>query len=154
METLSRSSALIIVFILIQQCTAASLVQGPEPVSVLAPVGSFVDFTCTVNQSELPANTFFNLFQWKVNNAILARMNQIVTGNTVTLEVAMSYISAAASVQCSTLLNGTTEVFSDMTATLTAYGIQLLLLFNHHHSLQVHLRHHQTSHQHSPVTML
>ena len=118
MEIFSRSCALTLVFLFMQKCTAASLVQGPEPVSVLAPVGSFVDFTCTVNQSELPANTFFNLFEWRINNAIL-----IVIGNTVTLEVAMSYISAAASVQCSTILNGT-EVFSDMTATLTAYGIR------------------------------
>ena len=106
-----------------RQCTAASLVQGPEPVSVLAPVGSFVEFTCTVNLSELPANTFFDPIRWRVNNALLLRMNQAVTGNTVTLEVTTSYISAAASVQCSTLLNGTIEVFSDMTAALTAYGI-------------------------------
>ena len=41
----------------------------------------------------------------------------------VNLEVTTSYISAAASVQCSIQLNGTIEVFSDMTATLTAYGI-------------------------------
>ena len=39
-----------------------------------------------------------------------------------------SYTSAAASVQCSTQLNGTTEVFSDMTATLTAYGIYSLVV--------------------------
>ena len=123
MEILSRSCVLILVFILVQQCTAASLVQGPEPVSVLAPVGSFVDFTCTINPSELPANTFFDPIRWRVNNFIPIRKNQIVTGNTVTLEVAMSYISAAASIQCSILLNGTIEVFSDMTATLTAYGI-------------------------------
>ena len=51
---------------------------------------------------------------------ILARMNQAVVGNTVSLEVTTSYISAAASVQ---YLNGTIEVFSDTTATLTAYGI-------------------------------
>ena len=122
LEIFSRSCALILVFILMLQCTAASLVQGPEPVSVLAPVGSFVEFTCTINPSELPANTFFDPLRWRVNNAILIRMNQAVTGNTVTFEVMTNYISAAASVQCSTLLNGTTEVFSDMTATLTAYG--------------------------------
>ena len=158
MEILSRSCAVILIFILLIQCTAASLVQGPEPVSVLAPVGSFVEFTCTVNlsESELAAGTYFAPIRWWINNALLIRMNQAVTGNTVTLEVAMSYISAAASVQCSTLLNGTTEVFSDMTATLTAYGI---VQFAHFSSLlsfsqQVHLRHHQTSHQHSPVTML
>ena len=123
MKIFSRSCALILVFILMRQCTAASPVQGPEPVSVLAPVGSFVEFTCTINPSELLANTFYNPIRWRINNAILIRMNQIVTGNTVTLEVTTSYISAAASVQCSTLLNGTTEVFSGMTATLTAYGI-------------------------------
>ena len=123
MKILSRSCALILVFILMQQCTAASLVQGPEPVSVLAPVGSFVEFNCTINSSELPANTFFDTIRWWINDAILIRMNQVVTGNTVTLEVAMSYISAAASVQCSIQLNGTIEVSSDMTATLTAYGI-------------------------------
>ena len=124
MEIWSRSCVLILVFILMRQCTAASLVQGPEPVSVLAPVGSFVNFNCTVNPSELPANTLFDdIIRWRLNNVIFTRMNNIVTGNTVTLEVAMSYISAAASVQCSTLLNGTIQVFSDMTATLTAYGI-------------------------------
>ena len=48
MEILSRNCTLILVFILIQ---------GPEPVSVLAPVGSFVEFNCKVNPSELPANT-------------------------------------------------------------------------------------------------
>ena len=105
-----------------RQCTAASLVQGPEPVSVLAPVGSFVEFTCTVNPSELPANTFFDPIRWTVNNALLIRMSQVVVDNPVNLEVTTSYISAAASVQCSIQLNGTIEVFSDMTATLTAYG--------------------------------
>ena len=123
---------MILIFILLIQCTAASLVQGPEPVTILAPVGSFVEFTCTVNvsESELAAGTFFAPIRWQVNNVLLARMNHIVTGNTVTLEVAMSYISAAASVQCSTQLNGTTEVFSDMTATLTAYGIVHLAHFS------------------------
>ena len=123
MEILSRSCVLILVFVLMLQCTAASLLQVPEPVSVLAPVGSFVEFTCTVNPSELPANTFFDPIRWRINNAILIRMGQAVSGNTITLEVTTSYISAAASVQCSTKLNGTIEVFSDMTATLTAYGI-------------------------------
>ena len=134
MEILSRSCALILVFILILQCTAASLVQGPEPVSVLAPVGSFVEFTCTVNHSELPANTFYDPIRWRMNDALLTRMGQAVVGNTVTLEVTTSYISAAASVQCSIQLNGTTEVVSDMTATLTAYGIVqfALNLLNHH----------------------
>ena len=123
MEILSRSSVLILVSILMLQCTAASLVQGPEPVSVLAPVGSFVEFNCSVNHSELSANTFFDPIRWRINNFTLTKMNQAVTGNTATLEVAMSYISAAASVQCSTILNETIPVNSDTTATLTAYGI-------------------------------
>ena len=109
-----------------RQCTAASPVQGPEPVSVLAPVGSFVEFNCcSVNPSELPANTFYNPIQWRINDALLIRMGQVVVDSPVTLEVTTSYISAAASVQCSIQLNGTIEVFSDMTATLTAYGIVL-----------------------------
>ena len=125
MEIFSRSCALILVFLLMEQCTAASPVLGPEPVSILAPVGGFVEFTCTVHlsESELAGGTFFTPIQWRLNNAILIRMNQAVIGNTVTLEVTTSYISAAASVQCSTIINGTIEVFSDMTATLTAYGI-------------------------------
>ena len=123
MEIFSRSCALILVFILILQCTAASLVQGPEPVSVLAPVGSFVEFNCTVNPSELPANTFYDPIQWRINDALLIRMGQAVVDNPANLEVTTSYISIAASVQCSIQLNGTIEVFSDMTATLTAYGM-------------------------------
>ena len=124
--------------------------------SVLAPVGSFVEFTCTINPSELPPNTFFDPIRWRINNVTLTKMNQAVTGNTVTLEVAMSYISAAASVQCSTILNENIPVNSDTTATLTAYGIANNYSFYLTIAipLQVHLRHHQTSHQHSPVIML
>ena len=119
MEPSSRTA---LIFLVVISSTVASLVQGPTPVNVLAPVGSFVDFNCTVNLSELPTNTFFDPIRWRVNGNILARMNQAVTGNTVSLEVTTSYISAAASVQCSTRLNGAIEVFSDTTATLTAYG--------------------------------
>ena len=63
-----------------------AVIQGPTPVSVLAPVGSFVDFTCTVNISELPENTFYHPIRWRKNNAILIRMGQAVSGNTVSLE--------------------------------------------------------------------
>ena len=124
------SGTILVVISLLDSGTEA-VVQGPIPVSVLAPVGSFVDFNCTVNLSELPANTFFDPIRWRVNGNILIRMGLAVSGNTVSLEVTTSYISAAASVQCSTQLNGTIEVFSDTTATLTAYGIYSLVVYLH-----------------------
>ena len=137
------------------------LVQGPTPVGVLAPVGSFVNFKCTLNISCFFASTFSDPFRWKVNNAVLIRMGQTVLSNTVSLEVTKSYITAAASVQCSTRIyygNGTIiEVFSDTTATLTAYGISLIVHFRSIsiiYMLQVLLRHHQTSHQHIPALVM
>ena len=115
-------TVLFVILLLDLSTGRAGLIQGPTPVSVLTPVGSFVEFNCTVNLSELPANTYFDPIRWKVNNAILRRMGQSVLGSTVSLEVTKSYITAAASVQCSTELNGTIQVSSDTTATLTAYG--------------------------------
>ena len=94
-------------------------------------------FTCNVNLSELPENTFYNAIRWRVNGNILIRMGQAVSGNTVSLEVTTSYISAAASVQCSTRLNGTIEVYGDTTATLTAYGTRTRLAIYHHHAFSV-----------------
>ena len=122
MELLT-GTVLFIILLLDLSTGRAGLVQGPIPVSVLAPVGSSVDLNCTVNISELPTNTYFDPIRWSVNSNILIRMGLAVSGNTVSLEVTTNYISAAASVQCSTQLNGTIEVFSDTTATLTAYGI-------------------------------
>ena len=154
---LSPKTAFISLVVCVIYSGTGAVVQGPTPVSILAPVGlSFVDFTCNVNLSELPENTFYNAIRWRVNGNILTRMGQAVSGNTVSLQVTTSYISAAASVQCSTKLNGTIEVFSDTTATLTAYGIYSLVvsLFTFSIMLQVLLRHHQTSHQHSPAAML
>ena len=45
-----------------------SLINGPEPMSAVAPVGAMVTFTCAVNTTELPLLAIV----WKVDGAFLS----------------------------------------------------------------------------------
>ena len=147
--------------------TLGALINDPQPMTVDAPVGAMVTFTCVVNTTELPAGTKLvsigtdGVISWIVNGMVLEGSSQSVTENgtlligTHQLPVIQDYITSV-TVQCRIIVEGSFSVFRSKNATLTAYGeiSAALCVFEVCHFLQVHLRHHQTSHQHSPVAML
>ena len=91
--------------------TLGSLIQGPEPMSVVAPLGGpNVAFTCVVNTTDLSANTTFFVFGvWIVSGVELSSSSSDETNNgsleinTLQLPVLPDYITAwcTSSVFCS-----------------------------------------------------
>ena len=116
-----------------------TLINGPEPwpMTVVAPLGAMVTFTCVVNTTELPAGTTLvgintdGLINWIVNGKVLEGSNQSVIGNgalrigTRQLPVIQDYLTTGVPVQCEIVVRvSSTEFipFSSNNATLTAYG--------------------------------
>ena len=111
--------------------TLGSLIKGPEPMSVVAPIGGpNVAFTCVVNRTDLPANTTLFVFApvWSVSGVVLP-INSDLTSNgslqihTLQLPVLPDYITGVP-VQCVVLLfvSDVRMLIRSNSATLTAYG--------------------------------
>ena len=106
--------------------TLGSLINGPEPMTVVAPVGAMVTFTCT---SELPADTTLFGFSWIVNGETLSSSSDQETSNgsleisTLQRTVIQDYVTGVL-VQCETAVrvSGTLMDIKSNNATLTAYG--------------------------------
>ena len=108
-----------------------SLISGPEPMTVVAPVGAIVTFTCVVNTTVLPAGTmlFGNTIGWIVNGTVLEVGNQLMVNGTLRigtrrLPVIQDYVTGVP-VQCEVVVRElNTPIFlrSNNNATLTAYG--------------------------------
>ena len=114
-----------------------TLINGPQPITVVAPVGAMVTFTCVLNTTELPAGTTLvsidtdGLINWIVNGTVLGGSNQSVIGNgalqigTRQLPVIQDYLTTGVLVQCEVIVRvSSTEFipFRSNNATLTAYG--------------------------------
>ena len=134
--------------------TLGALITGPEPMNVVAPLGSIVTFTCVVNTTETPAGTTLigintdGLVTWLVNGTVLAPntdQNVIVNGSlqigTRQLTVTQDYLTGVP-VQCQVIVllsNGDTMRFRTNNATLTAYGEHVYILISS--ALDVHCTH-------------
>ena len=114
-----------------------SLINGPQPMTVVAPVGAIVTFTCVVNTTELPAGTTLvgigtnGLISWIVNGAVLGGSSQNVMENGA-LQIGTRQLPVPVIQDCLTglpvqcrvvLLSGLSSmVVRSNNATLTAYG--------------------------------
>ena len=100
------------------------LINGPEPMSAIAPLGATVTFTCVANTTELPLLTMI----WKVNGTFLSgNVDQLEMTNgsleisVLQLPVSQNYLTASVLVQCA-VVQESTVFMSSSNATLTAYG--------------------------------
>lgn len=124
----SMANLTAVVLVLLVVACSGSLIQGPWPMSVVAPIGSTVEFECVVNTTELISGVFVNIL-WKLNNQSLpANDNQNLTicgdigKGTLRLDVAENY-TPGVSVQCGFISrNPLSQTLSDTNASLAAYG--------------------------------
>ena len=115
--------------------TLGSLIKGPEPMSVAAPIGGpMVTFTCAVNTTDLPANTTFLGFgAWIVSGVVLpssSTTNGSLEISTLQLPVLPDYITGVP-IQCqiAVRVSGVLMIIRSNSATLTAYGKIYELLY-------------------------
>ena len=117
--------------------TAETLIKGPQPMAVVAPLGSTVTLTCVVNTTELPAGTWLLGFGgWIVDGVTLSSSIDQETTNgslkfsTLQQTVIQNYITGVL-VQCqiAVIVSGIPMFLrSNNTTTLTAYGEILAVL--------------------------
>ena len=123
----------------LKPATGAALIKSLQPMSVVAPLGAMVKFTCVVNTTELNEE-FFDI-KWVVAGVLLSGgSNQAVDSNgslrigTLKLSVSKDHISSVP-VQCAVLTRKPSWEISVISksenATLTAYGETQLLCALH-----------------------
>ena len=109
--------------------TLGTPITGPEPMTVVAPVGTTRSFTCVVNTNKLPADTTFHAISWIVNSDFLpadidqeANNGSVIT-STLQRTVIQDYITGVP-VQCRVIVleSGMPVPIKSNNATLTAYG--------------------------------
>ena len=107
-----------------------TLIQGPLPMSVVAPIGEIVELMCTVNTSELMEQTggTFATITWSTQNqSLLTGISPTLTGgeiktSTLRVQLTEEYTSGV-SIRCVALTHSPpSDTFSNISATLTAYG--------------------------------
>ena len=102
-------------------CSAESVISGPLPQNVIARINSTVEFTCSVNTSELTEGKFSS-FGWnKDGDVAKSKTSGEVKSSTLTLTVTEENLSGVA-IQCTVIItNPLSQVFSGNT-TLITYG--------------------------------
>ena len=138
---MERQSRQIRVFLFASWCAtmtlaAGALINGPDPMTAVQPVGAIVTFTCVVNTSELLAGTTLvgintdGLISWIMDGSVLQASNQSVTENGVLqtgtrkLLVLPDYTTSVP-IQCEVISRMPNNMFMASrtnNATLTAYG--------------------------------
>ena len=110
-----------------------SLINGAQPMTVVAPIGATVTFTCVVNRTELPAGTTLFGIGWIVNGeTLLPSSDEESTNGSLEISnlrhtVIQDYITGVL-VQCQVALQGSGIPFlRSNNATLTAYGNIILV---------------------------
>ena len=109
-----------------------SLINGPQPMSVVAPLGSIVTFTCAVNTTELSTGTSLFGFSWIEDGEVLSpssadqeSINGSLEISTLQRTVIQEYITGVL-FQCQIVVlesnSMSTVLRSNTNATLTAYG--------------------------------
>ena len=109
-----------------------TLIQGPLPMSVVAPIGEIVELHCTVNISELKGQTgggSFAFLTWLTSNqSLLNDINPILTGGEIKTSTARVHLTeeytSGISFRCIAFtLSPWSETTSNTSAILTAYGM-------------------------------
>ena len=110
-----------------------SIISGPFPQNVIKRIDSTVEFTCSVNTSQLTAGTF-KAFSWTEDDVatvgqVMSEVNEDVRSSTVTLTVTEENLSGEL-IQCSVIIdNPLSQVFGG-NATLITYGTVFYLPFD------------------------
>ena len=118
---------LVLVVVVSMTMTSATVtwINGPEPMTVVAPLGTTVTFTCVVNTTELPVGTSLFGFGWIVNHAKLSgSSDQESTDGSLEISTLQLPVITSVLVQCqvAVLVSGTLMPLLSNNATLKAYG--------------------------------
>ena len=100
-------------------CSAESVISGPFPQNVTARINSTVEFTCSVNTSELTEGTF-SLFGWNKDGVVTSKTSGVVKSSTLTLKVTEENLSGVV-IQCRVILEPLSQIPGG-NATLITYG--------------------------------
>ena len=107
---------------------AGTLINGPQPMTAVNPVGAMVTFTCVVNTTEIPG--IFQSYSWIVAGETLSgNIDQETTNGSLEIStlqrtVIQDYITGVV-VQCQIVVIVSETVLTVLrsnNATLTAYG--------------------------------
>ena len=100
-------------------CSVESVISGPFPQNVTARINSTVEFTCSVNTSELTEGTF-SLFGWNKDGVVTSKTSGVVKSSTLTLKVTEENLSGVV-IQCRVILEPLSQIPGGNT-TLITYG--------------------------------
>ena len=109
-----------------------ALIQGPLPMSVVAPIGLTAELNCTVNLTELVEHTggAFVAIIWSTpNQALLQHLNPILAGKEIKTSILRAQLTedytSGVSVRCAvvTRSHSLSETPSNTSAILRAYGM-------------------------------
>ena len=120
-----RLCAIVWLVVIYYSCLVESIISGPFPQNVITRIDSAVEFTCSVNTSQLTAGTF-NTISWREDGVAIvgqAMSEEIgdVRRSTITLTVTEENLSGVL-IQCSVItVNPLSQVFGG-NATLITYG--------------------------------
>ena len=127
---MERRTHLVLLWSIMTTLTLGSPINGPQPMTAVAPVGAMATFTCVVNTTELPGT--FNSYSWIVDGmALSGNIDQETTNgslviSTLQLPVIQDYITGTGvPVQCQVVAQVSDTNFPNLLsnkATLTAYG--------------------------------
>ena len=118
-----------------------AIIEGPLPMTVVAPIGGTVELTCVVNISDLMAQTGLGLttILWNTESQVsLSSARRETKGGTSTLRVELTAeFTSGVSVRCAILLTNLTRIFSNISATLIAYGTYTVVYITFSSSLHI-----------------
>ena len=123
-----RLCALLWLVVIYYSCLVESIISGPFPQNVITRINSTVEFTCSVNTSQLTAGTF-NAITWTEDGVAIvgqAMSEEIgdVRSSTITLTVTEENLSGVL-IQCSVfIVNPLSQVIGG-NSTLITYGTVL-----------------------------
>ena len=108
-------------------CSEKSVISGPFPQNLIAPINSTVEFRCSVNISQLIAGSLFSAIIWSEDGtAIVGLVTSSASGavrsSTITLTVTEENLSGVA-IQCSVIIETPLDQIIGGNATLITYGI-------------------------------
>ena len=159
-ETLCDCAIVLLVVTCCCCCSAESVISGPFPQNVIARINSTVEFTCSVNTSELTEGKF-SLFGWNKDGVAKSKTSGVVKSSTLTLTVTEENLSGVA-IQCTVIITSPLSQIFSGNATLITYGtiMRVWLLYPPNVALQCRSStssfkfNHQTCHTCSPAAML
>ena len=130
MECQSKSAVVFAVVVSMMMTTTSTLINGPEPMNIIAALGATVSFTCVMNTTKLSGGIFQSYF-WIVGDVSLSGDvdSEITNGSleisTLQRTVTHDFVTTTSFIQCFVVVQVSSTVFkvlSSKNATLIAYG--------------------------------